>query len=158
MTIPLEYQTATAGFDRFLAAARDRAGLSTRNQTYTMVEGVLRTFRRRLTVEQAIAFAGLLPPVLRAIFVADWDLRELVVAFGDRAELTREVQALRPDHNFSPDSSIEDVAAALRPEIEAAAFDRLIATLPPGAAEYWRVTDGEGLGPTIKSARQEKMC
>lgn len=141
MTIPLDYQTATAGFDRFLAAARDRAGLATRNQTYTMVDGVFRTFRRRLTVEQAIAFAGLLPPVLRAIFVADWDLADAILPFGDRADLTREVQALRPDHNFSPDSSIEDVAAALRAEIDGAAFERLLARLPPGAVEYWRVPD-----------------
>jgi uncharacterized protein (DUF2267 family) len=38
-----------------------------------MVQGVLQTFRRRLEISEAIRFAGVLPPVLRAIFVADWD-------------------------------------------------------------------------------------
>lgn len=58
---------------RFLLDARDTAGLGSTHQAYTMVQGVLQTFRRRLEISEAIRFAGVLPPVLRAIFVADWD-------------------------------------------------------------------------------------
>jgi uncharacterized protein (DUF2267 family) len=35
---------------RFLGDAADAAGLVTANQAFTMTEGVLRAFRRRLTV------------------------------------------------------------------------------------------------------------
>lgn len=137
MTIPLDLQHATEQFDRFLADARDTAGLATRNQTYTMVEGVLVVFRRRLSVKEAIRFAGVLPPVLRAIFVADWDTDEPRRPFADRAAMTTEVQDLRRHHNFAPQTAIADVAAALRRAMDADKLDRVLATLPVGAAEYW---------------------
>lgn len=34
-----------------------------------MVQGVLQTFRRRLDVKEAVLFANVLPPMLRALFV-----------------------------------------------------------------------------------------
>src|SRR3954464_15605349 len=101
--VPLAYENATLDFRRLLAQARDAAGLVTTNQSYTMVEGVLRTFRRRLAVADALAFGDVLPPLVRALFVANWDLDEPRRDFGDRAAMTAEVQALRRDHNFSPD-------------------------------------------------------
>jgi uncharacterized protein (DUF2267 family) len=67
----MDYQHASEEFERFLRAVVENTGLATRNQAYTTAEGVLRAFRRRLDIRQAIAFAGVLPPVLRAIFVAD---------------------------------------------------------------------------------------
>ena len=137
MPMPMELQHASDDFERFLAEARDFADLATRNQTYTMVEAVLRTFRRRLSLKDAISFAGGLPPILRAIFVADWDVEALVVPFADRSALATEVQAFRQNHNFAPDNAIAAVARALRAHVDAAAFERLLATLPEGAASYW---------------------
>lgn len=58
MLIPMELQHASEDFERFLADARDISGLTTRNQTYTMVQGVLQTFRRRLSLQDAIRFAS----------------------------------------------------------------------------------------------------
>lgn len=137
MPIPLDLLHATEDFDRFLADARDTAGLGTRNQAYTMAEGVLRVFRRRLSLEEAIRFAGVLPPVLRAIFVADWDPAEPRRPFADRAALTEEVQDLRRHHNFAPDTAIADVAAVLRRNMDEGELDRVLATLPEGAAAFW---------------------
>lgn len=139
MPIPLDLQHATEDFERFLADARDAAGLGTRNQAYTMAEGVLLVFRRRLSVAEAIRFAGVLPPVLRAIFVADWDPAEPRRAFADRAALTVEVQDLRRHHNFAPDTAIADVVGALRRNMDEARLDRVLATLPEGAAAFWAV-------------------
>ncbi len=138
MPVPPDYKRASPDFEKLLVDARDIAGLQTTNQAYTMVQGVLLAFRRRLSTHQALRFADVLPPVLRAIFVADWDIDAPPLPFGDRAAMTREVQALRPDHNLSPDSSIGDVAAALRRNVDEAALDRVLATLPPGAADFWR--------------------
>lgn len=88
MPIPMELQHASDDFERFLADARDVSSLATRNQTYTMVQGVLQAFRRRLAVKEAIRFADAPPPILRAIFVADWDPDDPQRPFEDRATMT----------------------------------------------------------------------
>ena len=117
--------------------ARATLGLTTTHQVYTTVQGVLQAFRRRLTVEQAISFAQILPPVLRAIFVADWNVAEERHTFADRKAMTAEVQALRAAHNFAPDTAIEDVALALRRNVNEQAFEEVLARLPPGARDFW---------------------
>jgi uncharacterized protein (DUF2267 family) len=140
MTIPMEFQHASEDFEAFLRDARDISGLSTRNQTYTMVQAVLLTFRRRLSVVEAIRFANILPPVLRALFVTDWDPEEPQREFRDPADLIHEVLSLRRDHNFSPQTAIWDVAATLRRQVDETALDDLLGRMPPGAAQFWAVT------------------
>ncbi|GAB4384477.1 MAG: DUF2267 domain-containing protein [Elainellaceae cyanobacterium] len=137
MPIPSEYQRASLDFEKFLLDAREASDLTTTNQTYTMVQGVLQTFRRRLTLSEAIGFAAVLPPVLRAIFVADWDINEPRRSFGDRAEMTQEVQALRADHNFAPEIAIQAVAVALRKNIDETKFDSVLNNLPSAARDFW---------------------
>jgi uncharacterized protein (DUF2267 family) len=139
MTIPSEYQRASVEFEKFMVDARDLAGLSTTNMAYNMVVGVLHTFRRRLTVNDALRFAQVLPPVLRALFVADWDTEPPPLAFADLQAMTREVQSLRRAHNFAPDTAIHDVATALRRHVPVHDLDRVLATLPDGARAYWSV-------------------
>lgn len=139
MTVPPEYKRASEQFEKFLVDARDAALLQTTNQSYTMVQGVLQAFRRRLEVKDALRFAGALPPGLRALFVADWNIDEPRRPFSDLATMTREVQGLRPDHNVSPDSAIRDVAKALWQNIDAAVLERVLAQLPEGAAAFWRL-------------------
>jgi uncharacterized protein (DUF2267 family) len=137
MTIPMELQHASEDFERFLVDARALSGLATRNQVYTMVQAVLQVFRRRLDVKEAINFANVLPPILRAIFVTDWDIDESRRPFENRRIMTAEVQALRADHNFAPDTAIRDVALALRRHIDEAAFNRTLTQMPKGASEFW---------------------
>lgn len=139
MTIPREYREASRDFDAFMLEVRDRSGLATTNQTYTMVEGVLRVFRWRLTLSEAIAFAQVLPPVLRALFVSDWNLDEPIKTFGTRQEMTSEVKALRRDHNFATDSAIADVATVLRRHVDAAAFERVLDQFPQEARVFWKI-------------------
>ena len=138
MPVPPEYERASERFYSFLVDAREAAGLATTHQTYTMVQGVLRAFRRRLDVADALRFADLLPPLLRALFVTDWDARAPRAPFVDRATMTAEVRSLRAAHNFSPDDAIEAVAVALRRHVDAEAFDALLRTLPDGAVDFWR--------------------
>jgi uncharacterized protein (DUF2267 family) len=139
MTIPMDIQHASEDFERFLVDARDLSGLATRNQVYTMVQAVLQTFRRRLDVKQTINFANVLPPILRVIFFTDWDIDEPRQPFGDRRIMTADVQALRADHNFAPDTAIRDVALALRRHIDEEAFDLTLMQLPSGASEFWSI-------------------
>jgi len=133
----MEYSDATARFDRFLMEAAGEADLVTRHQAYTMVEGVLRAFARRLTAEEAIRFAQVLPPLLRSLFVAGWTPEEPRPRFVDRAALVKEVQALRRHHNLAPDTAIPNVAAALRRHVDPAAFDACLDILPEGARDFW---------------------
>ncbi len=137
MTVPMEYRQATRDFENFLVAVRDRAGLATTNQAFTMVDGVLRTFRRRLEPAEAIAFAQVLPACLRALFIRDWDLDEPRKAFDTREAMTPEVKALRPDHNLSTESAIADVASVLRETLGTAVLDQALAGLPEGAKRFW---------------------
>jgi len=137
MPVPAEYQRATDDFYKLLTDARDSAGLTTTNQAYTMLQGVLQVFRCRLEVDEAIRLLSVLPVGVRALFVADWDVDEPKLRFEDRAAMTKEVQALRAEHNFAPETAIRDVAAALRRNLDEAAFDRILATLLHGATEFW---------------------
>jgi len=142
--VPLKYNNATSEFMRFLDDARDAAGLVSANQAFTMTEGVLRAFRDRLDVRDAILFADVLPAVLRAVFVADWDVDRPRKEFGDRASAVADVRALRADHNFSPDTCLEAVAGALRRHVDPIAFDRTLARLPEGAARFWDPAPPDG--------------
>jgi uncharacterized protein (DUF2267 family) len=104
-----------------------------------MVVGVLHAFRRRLGLRDALRFADALPPVLRALYVSNWDADEPQRPFGDLATMTREVKSLRSEHNFSTDTAIHDVAVALRRNLIEADFDQVLSTFPKGASEFWRV-------------------
>ena len=137
MTIPVEYQRATDHFHRFISDARDEASLETVNQAYTMTQGVLQAFRRRLEIEEAIRFSNVLPADIRALFVAEWDLKEPKHPFEDRVAMTKEVQSLRPLHNYAPESPIRDVARALRHNVDEGALDRVLETLPEGERQFW---------------------
>lgn len=137
MPMPMEYRQASRDFDAFMEDLRDTSMLQTTHQCYTMLQGVFQVFRRRLTTKQALAFADTLPPVLRALFVSDWDVEEPRLPFGTLPEMTREVKALRPDHNFSTDTAITDVAAVMRRHVDLPAFEAVLAELPPGAKQFW---------------------
>ena len=90
MPMPWTYRHASKEFRAFLDDAKERMGLASDNMAYTAVDAVLQVFRRRLTPEQGIAFADLLPSVLRAVFVYRWDVARPPVPFGPRDALTRE--------------------------------------------------------------------
>jgi len=138
MTMPGEYRRASEDFDSYLDDVRADALIDSRNVVYTMTQGVFQTFRCRLDVADALRFADVLPPVLRAIFVSDWNPHDAKRSFEDRVAMTREAQSLRGDHNFAPDTAIRDVAMAVRKHVDVAAFDRVLKTLPEGAEEFWR--------------------
>src|SRR5215471_2907044 len=120
MPVPTEYQRATDDFYKLLMHARDSAGLMTTNQAYTMVQAVFQVFRRRVEIKEAIRFASVLPVGARALFVADWDVDEPKHPFEDRVIMTKDVQALRSEHNYAPETAIRDVAIALRRNLDQA--------------------------------------
>jgi uncharacterized protein (DUF2267 family) len=139
MPMPLEYRQASADFDRFMKDLVATSMLTSSHQAYTMLQAVFYVFRRRLTVAQSIAFAGVLPPVLRAIFVSDWRLDEPQLPFVSREELQKEIRAFRHDHNLSTETAIEDVAETLKRHVDARAFERLLAGFAPVARQFWRL-------------------
>jgi uncharacterized protein (DUF2267 family) len=74
---------------------------------------------------------------LRSIFVADWNTDEPHRSFGNRAEMIQEVQLLRADHNFAPDTAIRDVAIALRKNIDEVQLDNVLTNLSTAARDFW---------------------
>lgn len=137
MPMPMEYRQASVDFDRFVEDLKEVSMLSTSHQAYTMLQAVLQLFRRRLTVQQALEFANVLPPVLRAIFVSDWDSTEEMREFGTETEMMAEVRSLRYNHNLSTDSAISDVAEAVRRNIDPVVFDRALSKLSQAARDFW---------------------
>lgn len=137
MPVPMEYRLASQDFDRFLIDVAEETAMTTRNQAYTTVQGVLLCFRRRLSIEDAIAFAQGLPAMLRALFVQDWDTTEPRKDTWDRAGMIAEVRQLRVDHNFSPDTSIRDVVCVIRRYVDHDGFERCLARLPLPARDFW---------------------
>ncbi|MCJ2033840.1 DUF2267 domain-containing protein [Methylobacterium sp. J-068] len=125
-----------------MIAVRDALGHATTHQAYYSVLAVLFVFRRRVSVHHAIRFADALPAVLRAMFVSEWDTRGPVLAFASRAELTREAQAFRREHSFTPDDAIDVVARTLREHTDPVRFDLALNGLPPDAREFWGVRSG----------------
>ncbi len=137
MPVPTEYERASAKFYDYLVDARVTAELWGTHVTYTVTQGVFQVFRRRLSTNDAIAFANVLPICLRALFITDWDVDEEKYPFVSLEEMTREVKSLREEHNFSTESAIRDVAKALRRHVDEEEFDNLLAQLPEGAVEFW---------------------
>lgn len=135
--VPAEYDRASSKFYEFLISVRDEADLWSTHVTYTMVQGVLQVFRRRLTVQQAIDFANLLPICLRALFVTDWNTDAKVLPFSENEHLIEEVKLLRQQHNFSVDNAIEIVAKVVRQHVDEEQFDAFLKTLPDGALSFW---------------------
>jgi uncharacterized protein (DUF2267 family) len=138
MTVPTQYARASEEFEHLLDALRRRYDHATRHQTYQTLEGVLRVFRRRLTLAEGLRFADALPAVLRAIFVADWDIEAPVEPFADPQTLSREVKAYRINHNLTPDDAIAGLAEILAGHVDPVAFRRALETLPPEAAQFWQ--------------------
>ena len=151
MPMPWTYRQATREWQAFLADAKSAMELTSDNAAYTAVQGVLRAFRRRLAPQQAVDFAQILPSVLRALFVADWRLDEGPLPPGTRDDWTAEAMALRPRHNLTPPNCVQATALALRKSVLREDLERVLATLPPFAAEFWSVpgTDPASLGPHI---------
>lgn len=87
MPMPWTNRIATREWQVILAAARAAMDLTSDNATYTAVQGVMQAFRRRLTPQQAVDFAQVLPSTLRALFVADCHLTDPFPP-GTRADWT----------------------------------------------------------------------
>lgn len=143
MPMPWAYRHASRDWRGFLDDVREVTGLATDNMAYTAIDGVLRTFRRRLTPGQAAQFAGVLPAVVRANFVQDWNPDLPPVPYAPRAALIREVQALRRDHNLAPDTAIEAIARALWRRVNHTDLQRVLARLGPEAQAFWAVPGGD---------------
>ncbi|MCQ2002705.1 DUF2267 domain-containing protein [Rhizobium sp. NRK18] len=139
MPMPQEYFQASRDFERYMADLKSISLLATHHQCYAMTRAVLHVFRSHLPVVDALVFADVLPPVLRAIFVEDWDASQPVTPFSDRETLTREVRTVRANHNISPESAIADVAAAVRKNIDPQDWQIALDRLAADARSFWEI-------------------
>lgn len=138
MPLPKQYLTASADFERYIEAMRERTMIDSRNVLYTTTQAVFQVFRRRVSTADALAFANALPPVLCAMFVSDWNVDEPQRSFADQANMTREVGDLRRHHNFTTETSIADVAFCLWAVVDRSDFEHMLGQLPADAAAFWK--------------------
>jgi len=137
--MPWTYRHASREWRSFLDDAKERMSLTSDNMTYTAVDAVFQVFRKRLTPQQGMIFASVLPSVPRAIFVKDWDVSAAPLPFADRASLIAEVKQIRPHHNLTPDSAIEATAWAVRRHTNGREFATMLTKLPGEATVFWQV-------------------
>jgi uncharacterized protein (DUF2267 family) len=139
MPMPFAYRSASADFEKFNEDLLAISSLATSNQCYTQTRSVFLVFRSHVEPQVALDFANALPPVLRAIFVEDWNLGSPVTPMPGKEQLQAEVKAIRQDHNFSTDTAIAEVALALRQNMNELDYGLMLKNLPAEAATYWKV-------------------
>jgi uncharacterized protein (DUF2267 family) len=140
MPYPQEYQIATSKFQEFLIDVKNNCDFGSSHMAYTVAQGVLQAFRRRLNLENAIGFSNLLPVGLRALFVADWDPEQSLENFDStREELINEFQSLRELHNFTylTDYPAKNVYEALVKQVDKDKLDDFMQKLPERAYLFW---------------------
>ncbi|WP_165498076.1 DUF2267 domain-containing protein [Siculibacillus lacustris] len=137
MPIPRDYVFATPDFERFLGDLEETSLLASHSNAYAEARAVFHVFRRHATPAQALAFAAVLPPLLKAMFLEDWDIEAPIAAFpDDDAGLAAEFATEQVVRDAA--AAIADVAATLRRHVDRVALDRVLAALPEGARAYWR--------------------
>jgi len=139
MPYPHEYQVATDRFSDFLGDVKEEADFGSRHMAYTMAQGVLHVFRRRVDLKSAIRFANVLPVGMRALFVGDWDVDEKQQAFTDLVAMNEEVRELRPDHNFATPMAIQQVAAAVKKHVDQEKFRDVLKEISDEALAFWQM-------------------
>lgn len=141
MTVPIDFKTATADFDKFLLDVRETCDLTTTNQVWGVLLGVFDVFRRRLTPEENLLFAKALPPLLRAALIETWHPTK-PIPFAERDALNREVQAYHADHQFASDRAIDEIVSVVWRHVDQARLQRALDQLPPQAAAFWNSSEG----------------
>lgn len=139
MPYPHEYQVATDRFSDFLGDVKEESGFGSSHMAYTMAQGVFHVFRRRVDLKSAISFANVLPVGMRALFVGDWDVDEKKMAFTDLTAMNKEVRELRPDHNFATPMAIQQVAAALKKNVDQEKFRDILKEISDEALAFWQM-------------------
>jgi len=139
MPMPWTYRHASREWRAFLDDVKERMSLASDNMAYTAVDAVFQTFRRRLTAQQGLNVAGVLPSVLRATFVIGWDVTAPPVPFSERSALIAETKQVRVHHNLTPDNAIEATAWAIRRCTNKTDFERVLKQLPDEAVAFWHV-------------------
>lgn len=139
MPMPWTYRHASKEWRAILDDLRDRMDLISDNSAYTAMDGVLQVFRRRLTAQQGLDFASVLPAIPRAVFVAGWQVQIPPLPFVEREALVQEVKKVRQNHNLTPDNAVEATAWSLRRYTNKSDLERILASLPEGAVQFWHV-------------------
>ena len=139
MTVPIDYKQASADFDRFMLDLREALDLQTTHQAWGVLLGVFHTFRIRLKVEEGLAFARALPPLLRSMFVQDWHLTDQAPPFVNRTAHEEEVMAYHRDHQLAQPGCIAATAARFWRHVDKQRVGAALARMPVGAREFWKI-------------------
>ncbi|MXQ08753.1 DUF2267 domain-containing protein [Alphaproteobacteria bacterium GH1-50] len=143
MPMPWAYRHATRDFRAFLDDLKSRADLVSDNSAYTVVDAVFQVFRRRLTVQEGLAFASILPAVLSAIFTRNWAPVADPAPFADIQDMNAEARQVRRDHNLTPENAIEVVAWCLWRHVNHRELKLALSKLPPEARAFWEVPNAD---------------
>ena len=138
--MPMEIAYASRQFLELLAALKRTAYLETHTQCYAMLRAVLHEFRRYLTIPQALALADALPPIVRAIFVEDWQPADPPRPPSPQAFDAAVTRRLAPHHAPPGDIALR-VFEVLQDRSAQPKLARALAALPAGLRTLWHPPD-----------------
>ncbi|MCC5814831.1 MAG: DUF2267 domain-containing protein [Leptospira sp.] len=137
MPYPAEYQRATDHFSKFLTDTKLVSMVGSVHQAYTMAQGVFQVFRRRVSMEESLLFMQSLNVGLRALYSSEWNPNEKRKQWESLEIMNLEVKELRPKHNFSTPTAIQDVSTSLRMNVEIELFENTLNKLSHDARLFW---------------------
>lgn len=140
MPMPWTYRHGQKEWRGFRDDIREVMGEASDNVAYTAAEGVFRAFRARLTSEQVVAFAQVLPAMPRALFVQGWDMAD-PVPWAEADTYVAEARAFRGDHNFANEDVLKAVSFALHRVVGPDDLRRALDRIGPEALAFWALAD-----------------
>ncbi len=111
-----------------------------------VLRAVLHTLRERITISESLHFLSQLPMFLKGIYVDNWKFREKPLDITTIEEFTSEVekhQAQYGEQEFSWNRSTEEIVQivlkTLNIYVSKGESEDIIAQLPAGLKELWRI-------------------
>ncbi len=139
MPMPWTYRHGEVEWRGFLDDIAEILDTPSSNVAYTTAEGVLHSFRGRLTPDQTLGFSDALPAMIRALFIQGFRLAP-AAPWADHDTYLAETLALRQDHNFAGDRAIEAVSYALHRAMGRANLEHALDSISPKARAFWHIS------------------
>lgn len=136
MTQPYSIEFASAEYQSWLAALKDRAMLQTHNQAQAMFRSVIHCLRRHMSTDAVLDFADALPPLPRGIFLAGWRPAEPQPLPTVEAFVAGILVDLAP-HHVPPETIAADVFAVLADKSTSQAAAVMRSSLPDTLKGLW---------------------
>ncbi len=137
MTQPYDVEFASAQYQKWLVALKEKAMLATLNQAQAMMRAFMAELRDSVTDEDALEIANALPALARGIMLEGWRLGGPKQTVASPEEFHRRLVARLGVHQPPPDDLARAAFAVWREALPPEAGRTVAATLPAALRPLW---------------------